>query len=263
MSTTAAPGGPETQASPAAAPAAAAPATTASPADKTADEKKAALRAAAAERRKQLAARGPEFLEEMKRGQVFTEVTETGCRDVFVWFVQEPGRSGALNWEPAAATPAEQKMQVDESRQLRFSVISDIFMGRTNAIFQLHADKINIKNCISFVAHKGHPIPSLNLCAKNPQLLEVWIYGIQHTLKQGGFHFLEANEMADKREAEIFAKYSAKQLIRLIMQKDAEVMSLRLKATLNKMNRGQVGKDRGSLPPPPRPRKTVGNDDNE
>ncbi len=206
------------------------------------EQKRIAAREAAAERRKRLMALGPKFVGVIKAGQPFTRFTDDASEEVFVWYDQPPGRAGVLHWEPLLEDGNEQPKLVVPERSLRFSAISDIFMGRLNGALAQHTNKANIKLCLSFVVHSGNEVPSLHLMARNKAQSEAWMYGVQHILKQGGFHFLEANEAADKREAEIFSQYSAKQLVKLLSQKAPEVASLRLQATLNQMNRGAVFK---------------------
>lgn len=205
------------------------------------EQKRAAAREAAAERRRKLAELGPKFVDVIKIGQGFTRFTGTGEREeVFVWFNQPPGRSGVLHWEPMASEGTEQPRDVQPSRSLKFSAISDIFMGRPYGTIHQGMDRASVKLCMSFVALNTGDQQSLHLMARTKPQLEAWMYGVQHILKQGGFSFLEANEAADKKEMEIFSSYSAKQMVGLISRNAPEVSGLRLTATLNQMNRGQV-----------------------
>ncbi len=210
------------------------------------EDRRAAAKRANQERRRKLIALGPQFVEVIKLGQAFVRFTEDAAENVFVWFDQDAGRSGCLRWEPllpeAAAGDASaallQPKSIDPERTLKFSSISDIFMGRSNDVLKAHGPAVNTKLCVTFAAHEGTG-HSLHLMARSRPQMEAWIYGIQHILKQGGFQFVEANEQADKRERAIFEQCSAKQLVRLIMKKDPSVAELRLQATLTHMNRGQ------------------------
>jgi len=206
------------------------------------DQKRILAREAAQERRRRLAALGPEFVRVIKAGQVFTRFTADGPEEVFVWFEQPPGRSGVLHWEPVAPEGEPQPRVAVPERSLKFAAISDIFMGRATDVLEKYVDKAGMRLCISFVAHMGSEVPSLHLKARKKLQMEAWMYGVQHILKQGGFHFLEANETLDRKEREIFEKYTAKQIVRMLEKKSPDIAGLRLQATLNLMNRGQVFK---------------------